>query len=636
MRLKVIKALVFGALYLSFSTYALEPLKMAGKETLYQRVLTTPECAISADKSLKNAQKLPAFSLFYVYEKDGEVIKVGPDMKGSDLGYLSAKCVIDWKMQSALMFTNPASRERSLIFKDIDLLQNLVENYSKENTDKIHKLEKEAILGKAQDEIVSIEPDTFVDFKKNFYLLPILEAKETMFSDGNYTRLLHIASVTSNANKLAIKPQQNLQDYKSAVVFVIDSSISMQPYIDRTRKAISDIYEKIEKHNLKDSVNFGIVSYRSNVKAVPGLEYTSKVFLSPGDVQDKQGFLNKLKDLKQASVSSALFDEDAYSGLRDALDKINWSKYGGRYIVLITDAGAIEGNNKLSTTGLDAKEIKAESEHYGAALYALHLLTSQGKRNHNHEKAQAQYEELTFNKVLNKSLYYPVVAGDINEFGKKVDDLADSLTEQVLASKQNKTSANIATNSQIAKDSLVIGKAMQLAYLGSKLNTKVPSFFDGFISDRALLDDHKICATPVTLITKNQLSNLKQVTSEILEAANTGLLESEAMFGQLRSIAVSLGRDPNMLSQSKTLKLSQMGLLDEFLEGLPYKSLISDLDEETWSSMGADEQNQTIYDLESKLNYYQKANDDTDRWIVLNPKASKSEAVYPIPFDMLP
>ena len=91
-----------------------------------------------------------------------------------------------------------------------------------------------------------------------------------------------------------------------------------------------------------------------------------------------------------------------------------------------------------------------------------------------------------------------------------------------------------------------------------------------------------------------------------------------------------------MLSQSKTLKLSQMGLLDEFLEGLPYKSLISDLDEETWSSMGADEQNQTIYDLESKLNYYQKANDDTDRWIVLNPKASKSEAVYPIPFDMLP
>ena len=37
MRLKVIKALVFGALYLSFSTYALEPLKMAGKETLYQR-----------------------------------------------------------------------------------------------------------------------------------------------------------------------------------------------------------------------------------------------------------------------------------------------------------------------------------------------------------------------------------------------------------------------------------------------------------------------------------------------------------------------------------------------------------------------------------------------------------------------
>ena len=79
-----------------------------------------------------------------------------------------------------------------------------------------------------------------------------------------------------------------------------------------------------------------------------------------------------------------------------------------------------------------------------------------------------------------------------------------------------------------------------------------------------------------------------------------------------------------------------MGILDEYLEGLPYKSLISELDEDTWSSMGADEQNQTILDLESKLNYYQKANDDTDRWIKLNPNADIQDAVYPIELDMLP
>ena len=52
--------------------------------------------------------------------------------------------------------------------------------------------------------------------------------------------------------------------------------------------------------------------------------------------------------------------------------------------------------------------------------------------------------------------------------------------------------------------------------------------------------------------------------------------------------------------------------------------------------MGADEQNQTIADLENKINYYQKANDDSSRWLKLNPKADASEAVYPIPFDMLP
>ena len=420
---------------------------------------------------------------------------------------------------------------------------------------------------------------------------------------------------------------------------MIDSSISMQPYIDRTREAVGNIYKEIEKRNLQDSVHFGIVSFRSDIKAVPALEYTSKMFVAPGEATDRKTFLNKLKNLKQASVSSSLFDEDAYSGINEALDKVNWQDYGGRYIILITDAGAIDGNNEHSSTGLDAKELRAEAEHHGAAIYALHLLTASGKRNQNHEKAKLQYEDLTYNRIINKSLYYPVAAGDVNAFGKKVDELAATLTQQVIdASLGNMTagSALSAKDNEMLQDTALLGKAMQLAYLGSKENTQVPPFFSGWLSDRDLFSHTKITATPVTLLTKLQLSNLKQITSEILESANTGMVEPDVMFSQLRSIAVSLGRDPNKISQSSTLKLSELGLLDEYLEGLPYKSLISDLDEQTWSSMGADEQNQTIADLENKINYYQKANDDSSRWLKLNPKADASEAVYPIPFDMLP
>ncbi len=625
-------------IFAAMNAYAQEPLKMEGKETLYQRVLTTQTCPLKSSMTAKSAENIPPFTQFYVYGRENGYVKVGNDSRGSIAGFISEKCTIDWKMQSALMFTNPAARERALIFANKEPLQNFVENEDPKNERTLKELLSKAEKGEPASGIISIEPEKYVDWKKNFYLLPILDAEETMFYDGNYTRLLHIGSVSAKPKQNAAK-SASLKAFKAAVVFVIDSSISMQPYIDRTREAVGNIYKEIEKRNLQDSVHFGIVSFRSDIKAVPALEYTSKMFVAPGEATDRKTFLNKLKNLKQASVSSSLFDEDAYSGINEALDKVNWQDYGGRYIILITDAGAIDGNNEHSSTGLDAKELRAEAEHHGAAIYALHLLTASGKRNQNHEKAKLQYEDLTYNKIINKSLYYPVAAEDVNAFGKKVDELAVTLTQQVIdASLGNMTagSALSAQDNEMLQDTALLGKAMQLAYLGSKENTQVPPFFSGWLSDRDLFSHTKITATPVTLLTKLQLSNLKQITSEILESANTGMVEPDVMFSQLRSIAVSLGRDPNKISQSSTLKLSELGLLDEYLEGLPYKSLISDLDEQTWSSMGADEQNQTIADLENKINYYQKANDDSSRWLKLNPKADASEAVYPIPFDMLP
>ena len=40
------------------------------------------------------------------------------------------------------------------------------------------------------------EPKEFVDFQKNFYLLPVLQGEEVMDSQGFYERLLEVASVS--------------------------------------------------------------------------------------------------------------------------------------------------------------------------------------------------------------------------------------------------------------------------------------------------------------------------------------------------------------------------------------------------------------------------------------------------------
>ncbi len=627
---------------LSFNTYADTPLLMDGKKTLYKRVLTTPSCVLKKTPSDTSGEKLSPFSRFYVYKDEGANLAVGPDTTGAISGYLDKSCVVDWKMQTALLFTNPASRNRALVFKTKDELQKIVDDTEPKKIvqpmmDKLSK--NETIPG-----VISAEPETYVDYKKKFYLLPILDFEETMFDDGNYLRELKIASVTKDGSKKNdnSKLQNELKTFKAAVVFVIDSSISMQPYIDRTKETINAITKHIKEQKLSDSVHFGLVSFRSSTKAVPSLEYVSKVFVKPGEARDESQFKKKLESLNQAKVSSKYFDEDSFAGINSALEKIDWSNYGGRYVVLITDAGGISGTDKLSSTGLDSKELRAEAKHKGVAIYAMHLLTDSGKRNSNHERAKSQYQDLTYNDTIQKSLYYPVNAGDVTNFGKKIDELSQSITNQVKQASLGKDALGTAPDepsgkeSSMQSDTAALGYAMQLAYLGEKLGTSAPDFLSGWISDRDLIEHDKVTSTPVVLLTKDELSALKDVTKKILDSANEGILKPEDMFSQLRSVAVSMGRDPSKIGDANSLKLGELGLLGEYLEDLPYKSRIQELDESTWANMGPDEQNQTISDLESKLNYYQQCNDDAARWIKLNPKEDASMAVYPIPLEVLP
>ncbi|MDY6321702.1 MAG: vWA domain-containing protein [Succinivibrio sp.] len=634
-----------AAACLSASAFS-APLLMEGKQSIYQRVLTTPACVLKKNAAAKSGEPVPALTRYYVYAREGDALKVGPDTSDKISGYIDSSCAVDWKEQTALLFTNPAGRTRTAIFEKQDNLQKLVD--SKNSASEIKAVNAKLDKGSKVDGVIAREPETYVDYKKKFYLLPVLSSEETMFDDGTYTRELEVASVTQEGMKQgansAADPSK-IKAFKAALVFVIDSSISMQPYIDRTKQAIQGIYKKLEKAHLQNSVSFGLVSFRSSTKAVPGLEYVSKMFVNPGEAKSAEDFEKKLRNLSQAKVSSKLFDEDAYAGINTALNKVDWNDYGGRYIVLITDAGAISGSDKLSSTRLDSKQLRLEAEHQGAAIYALHLLTPSGEKAGDHDKAKAQYEDLTFNSVLQKPLYYPVEAGSVDSFGKMVDSLSSAIASQVKLASEGKLGAGSSTaqapedkqgQGSMDEDTRLLGNAMALAYLGRETGAAAPAFIRGWVSDRDLADHQKISATPVVLLTKSQLSDLKEVTSRVLEAANKGILSPDDMFSQLRSVAASMGRDPNALKQDKTLKLGQMGLLGEYLDDLPYKSRLQELDEETWSSMGPDEQNRAIEDLENKLVYYQQCNDDTDRWVKLAPDADAAESVYPIQLEALP
>lgn len=632
-----------------------KPLLQAGKKTLYQRVLTTPSCQLTDSPAPQQGKAQPAFTRFYVYQRQGsgaeEWLQVGPDSYGKTVGWIKASCAVDWKMQMTLALTNPAGRDPLLFFKDEATLEKV---FGAKDPATLLKPIRANLSSKGQDpNVLAREPDYAVDLDKNFYLLPVLEAKEIFTEKGFQVRVLNVASVTakdkeSPAKTSAKQEQHMLKGFSAAVVFVIDSTISMGPYIDRTREAVRKVYQQIEQEKLGDQVKFGLVAFRSNTKEVPALEYVSKLFVDPSKVKGGDDFLNKVSSLKQASVSSPRFDEDAYAGVMQALDQVDWNNFGARYVVLITDAGALAGDDPLSSTGLNAEQVRLEAQYRGVAIYGLHLKTPSGAKNH--DTAEAQYRDLTQNAYLNKPLYYPVNAGDVNEFGQKVDALAEAITAQVKAAYKGDMAAGSALGADanyakaddkgkkdpLLKDAELLGHAMRLAYLGEVSGSSAPPVFKAWISDRDPVRQNVPTTDVRVLLTKGQLSDLSDVVKQIADAANQGLISPSDMFERLRSVAATMGQDPNQLKQNSKASLGQMGLMAEYLEGLPYKSEVLSLDEETWKGMEGLEQEKFIRRLNTKLKYYQRYNADVDRWVSLAQGSDPRDHVYPVPLEALP
>ncbi|MDF7679327.1 VWA domain-containing protein [Enterobacteriaceae bacterium ESL0689] len=627
-----------------------KPLLQEGKKTLYQRVLTTPGCKLAKNAGDEEGELQPAFSRLYVYQKadaNGKSwLQVGPDSYGKISGWLPQACTVDWKMQLTLAFTNPANRDRLLFFKEKKSLDTILAA-----ADPVSivaplraRLKREGLV----EGVVAQEPEYFVDLQKQFYLLPILSGEEVMTENGFYTRLLNVASVSKVAEPDKDKKNDDvnqLKGFKASVVFVIDSTISMGPYIERTKQAVNKIYDKIKQENLQNQVKFGLISFRSNTKAVPGLEYTTRTYVDPNKVKDGADFLHQVAALKEAKVSSSLYDEDAYAGVLSAIDTIDWNAFGARYIVLITDAGAIEGSNKLSSTGLDAKQLRLEAGNRGIAIYTLHLKTASGKDDH--AKAEEQYRDLSVFDSTQSSLYQAVDAGDLNVFGRQVDTLASAITAQVKAAYMGESAIGSAiyakdegkkltSEQKLLQDTALIGHAMQLAYLGKQNNTQAPQVFQAWISDRDLIKQNIPVTDVRVLLTKGQLSDLSDVISQILQAANEGIISPTKMFDQLRAVAATMGADPNQLKQKDQAKIGDLGVLGEYLADLPYRSDVLNLDEDTWKSWDGLSQEKFIRTLSTKLRYYQKYNADVDRWVPLAKDSDARDRVYPVPLEMMP
>lgn len=620
---------------------AREPLLIEGKKTLFQRVLTRPGAVLLADPAATSGKPVDAFTVYYVYgrrEAGGSaLVEVGRNARGDTDGYIRADQTIDWKQSLTVAFASPAARQRVLFLKDEPALEKLMG--SPRRASEAEALREAAIGDRLPPDspVATIEPPTYVDIAKQFYLLPILSSKQVLTDDGFPLRLLEIASVPASAGApppaAAPDAAEALKAFKVGITVVIDNSTSMQPHIERTREAVRRIYDKLKGTPFADNVRFGVVGFRDNAKVTPALGYVSKVFSPLSPERKPEETLAALDAMKAADVSSPNFYEDSFAGIKTAIDAMDWASFGGRYIVLITDAGSRAGNDPLGETGLGGTELNQLARQKGIAVFALHLLTPAGRADH--DRARAQYRDLTRFPGAG-SLYYGVEGGSAEALGQVADQLVDTLIAQARASVGAPPAPAAAPaaggEGEIARQGAIVGYAMRLAYLGRVQGTRAPDVFRAWAADRDTKDPTVAALDVRVLLTKNQLSDLAGALRLILDKGEKSRLSPQDFFGQLRSAAAATARDPNAVRD-----IGNLGdLLGEYLQDLPYRSQILGLDESEWLAMGPSAQRELLDAIEAKLRLYAEFDASPALWVSFGQGSAAGDSYFPVPLEALP
>ncbi len=622
-----------------------KPLLMEGKKTLYQRVLTIPDARLyEIPVGSAASSKIIPFSVLYVYERGSEWLKVGYDSFGKTEGWVKREQAITWNQALTVSFKDPQDIQRVMMFSDKDELQQLVEDYDKQGYQKLY----DAIVNDKIPEdspVIAIQPEAHLDIRENFYLVPIKQ-HEDVYLGNEQARLLQIASVPledGDAGRGADSAPSAKRNYRSGIHFVIDSTQSMGPYIDRTREAVAKVYSAIETQGLTNQVGFGLTAYRDNLDEVPELEYLTRRYVSLQQGTDVKQFFDRVNSLSPAPVSSRDFREDAYAGIKSAIEDTDWSQFDARYVVLITDAGPRDSHDSLSETRLSTQALRQFAFDKGISIWVLHLRTPAGAADH--EEAETMYKQLSYYSGIG-DFYYGVSLGQVDEFGNVLEVLANQITQQVLATtngvpplplpEQQSDQTQLAQlQDRVAK----LGHALRMRYLQKESGQPPPAVFDAWMVDRDFLNPERSAVDVRVLLTRDQLSDLKFVMQQVLELAEEGVLSPQNFIDDLKSLAATVSRDPSSVAGSTSgagANLADMGYMREYIEDLPYTGEVMNLTLETWEEWSAKVQIEFMHRLESKISYYQALHDHTDLWVTPGGGPVNGNSVFPVALELLP
>lgn len=640
--------LLCGTFTLASNTEA-APLLQEGKRTLYQRVISHPTAQLYAqasDQSQVVDKGLRPFTPLYVYERGQGWLNVGKGTNKAD-GWIKADLTTPWNQSLTLLFSNRSQRDPVIFFRDTRALQDICD--APDMSERLVSLQLAVAKKKTGPEVVASEPMTSSVDLDRFYLMPILDMQEPY--EG--TKFLRVASIDpgqipgsqyhQGKGGTASDPTTKKAP-RTGIAIVMDTTVSMQPYIEQSRQLIKTIYDRLQKEKLAEHVGFAFVAFRNSTAAVPELEYVSTVVSDFVTASNRKELESRLAEVREAKVSTHSFNEDSLAGVYNAIESLSWDEYDSRIILLVTDAGPLPSDDRYRSVAMEPQEMADFAGQKGIWIVAVHIKTPAGASNHDYaeqayrtlsmKNGSAQYQSIKTSNPREGARYFAAVAESL----AKTMEQVVTLTTQGKMLTRPKDAAPKNPEEDAAQLAQRLGYALQLEYLGRANRTPAPQVVSSWITDMDLAHLARGQRVPnvevAVLLTKAQLNDLHaQIGAIIDNAERTKKTDSTDFFQGILSASARTARDPNMPTQGKTL--AELGVLGEFLDGLPYRSEVMLLTEEDWYRKSIGEQTAFINRLKSKLARYEEYDRDRKNWETFGT-FSANDWVYRVPLNMLP
>lgn len=647
------------------------PLTVADAPDLFQRVIALPGFMLkSAPGDQAVGQTLPVFSLLYVFDRREEAgtswLHLGSSLREGPQGWAEESQALDWSTMLVMQFSPRGKRNPVLFFSEASTLRDMISN-------PFYQRDSSAIYGKLQEQrtrqaqgtepewpsdLVAVEPETAVVYDDRPYLLPILDWRDEMFDGTIDTTLLKVAAVPSapaagigardEASMSASAAQAALsgEEFRVGVVFVVDTTVSMRPFIERTYQAIEGFYDAFSRFETAQYVSFGLVGFRDTIESDPErLEYVTKVFQPLDTEQSARSVLVNMREMREATVSNLGFEEDAIAGMVDALSENDWSPYDARLMILVTDASA-RTDGKAKYPEMTLERLRESARANNITIVPVHLLTPANETS-DAARAREQFAALAETGDLAANKYIALDATDPDLFARELADMAQEIASKIMLANSGEVvrdpaalmepmPAAAAPDAEAPRLASVVGNEIfraQLESLGRVEGAVAPAFLAGWAADRDLVNPEAESLEVSAYLTRNQLSTLDKRLAEIIEAFRQGGSDPQTFFVNLQFLAAKTSTDPDSLRSGDRSTIE--AIMPSFLQKLPYRSKVLQLDQSYWMAMSVSQQQEFIEDLDAKRRIYADLFGQTSHWADLGAGDPGLEAT-PVRLSVLP